>query len=117
MVGGELTWIDSVCSAVGPIPLAAVTTTLEVPATVGVPWMSAAPFFWSIKVSPAGSGPSSVMEAMGPAVAVTATDPAWPWLKYAIAPLVMVGGPDAATVIVRASVALLPEELVAEMVT
>ena len=50
-------------------------------------------------------------------VAVTANDPAWPKVKYAVAALVMVGALGATTVMVSASVAVLPELLVAQMVT
>jgi hypothetical protein len=88
-----------------------------VPVAVGVPEISASPLPWSTTVSPAGSVPTSVIEAMGAPVVVTAKAPDWLRVKKAVAPLVMVGGPDVATVTVRASVATLPVLLVAEMDT
>ena len=53
----------------------------------------------------------------GDPVAVIATAPAWLSVKSATEPLVMAGAADALTVMVTTSVAVLPEALLAEMVT
>src|ERR1035441_2958332 len=57
------------------------------------------------------------MAATGEPVVVTAKAPAVLSVKEALDPLVMAGALAAATVMVRASWAVLPETLVAEMVT
>ena len=68
----------------------------------------------SVKVSPAGSVPVSVIFGVGDPVVVIATAPAWFSVKSAVDPLVMVGAAAAFTVMVSVRVAVLPEELVAE---
>ena len=88
-----------------------------VPAAVPVPESRAVPLPLSVKVSPAGSVPVSVIFDVGAPVVVIATAPAWFSVKSATDPLVMVGAAAVFTVMVSASVAVLPEELVAEMVT
>ena len=70
-----------------------------------------------MKVSPSGSVPLSVIAGVGAPVVVTATAPAWFSVKSATDPLVMVGAAAAFTVMARDSVAVLPEELVADRVT
>src|SRR5664280_2953854 len=117
MAGPLPTMIDSTCVAFGLLPLLAVTVTVEVPAAVGVPVISALPLPSEVKVSPAGSAPDSVMAGAGLPVVVTANAPLWLRVKYAAAPLVMVGGVEAVTERARARVAVLPEALVAETVT
>ena len=54
---------------------------------------------------------------VGEPVVVIATAPAWFTVKSAVDALVMVGAPAVVTVIVSASVAVLPEALVAEIDT
>ena len=105
-------WVAS-----GLIPLLAVMVRVVVPVAVGVPESRAVPLPLSVKVSPAGSVPVSVISGSAIRSVVMATAPAWFRVKSATDPLVMVGAAAALTVMVRASVAVLPEELVAEMVT
>ena len=105
-------WVAS-----GLIPLLAVMVRLAVPVAVPVPERRAVPLPLSVNVSPAGSVPDSVIFGVGEPVVVIATAPAWFSVKSAVDELVMVGAVAAFTVMVRFSVARLPEELVAEIVT
>ena len=57
------------------------------------------------------------MAGVGEPVVVIAAAPAWFSVKSAVAPLVMAGAAAVFTVMVSDSVAVLPEALVAEMVT
>jgi hypothetical protein len=97
--------------------LLAVMVRVAVPVAVAVPESRAVPVPLSVKVSPAGSVPVSVIFAVGDPVAVIAAAPAEFSVKLAVDPLVMVGAVAVFTVMVSASVAVLAEELVAEMVT
>ena len=102
--------------AFGLTPLLALMVRLVVPVTVPVPDSRAVPLPLSVNDSPAGRLPVSVMAGVGEPVVVTAT-PAWLTVKKALLPLVMAGAAAALTVMVSASVAVLPEALVAVRVT
>ena len=103
--------------ASGLSPLLARTPKLAVPVTVAVPEISAVPLLLSWNDSPPGSPPVSVMPGTGDPVVVTAAAPAWPAVKNARLPLVIAGAAGACTVMVSASVAVLPEAFLAETVT
>ena len=78
--------------------------------------MSAVPFPLSLKDKPAGMAPLSVMAGIGEPVVVISTAPALLTVKSATGS-VRVGDAAEPTVIVRSSVDVLPEILVAEIVT
>lgn len=112
------TWIERVCTALGKLPLAAVTVIGVVPVAVGVPVMSAVPFAPGVKVSPAGIAPTSLRVGAGSPVVVTANEPVVALsVKNAVVLLVKAGWAAVATVMVNASVAVLPDAFVAEMET
>ena len=114
--GAWPTTIVSVWLAVGSTPFAAVTVMLVVPVAVGVPEIRAVPLPSSAKDNPAGMAPLSVMAGVGEPVVVMATAPEVLSVKSA-AGKTMVGAAAEPTVIVRSSVDVLPEMLVAEIVT
>jgi hypothetical protein len=88
-----------------------------VPVAVGSPVMVAVPLPLSVKVRPAGSVPAvAVREGVGEPLAVIATDPIWLTAKSATG-IVRPGATPVSTVMVTASVAVLPEEFVACKVT
>ena len=103
--------------ASGLIPLPAPIVMFVVPVAVAVPARVAVPSPLSVNVSPAGSVPVSVIAGVGDPVAVIATDPAWFRVKSAAGRLSAGGARAAFTVMVSASVAVLPEALVAEIDT
>jgi hypothetical protein len=105
--------------ALGLTPLLATIVMSVVPVVVGVPEIRAVPLpaALSVKDSPAGSVPDSLIAGTGEPVVVMATAPAWPAVKSAVDALVMMGAAAVVTVIVSARVAVLPEELVAVTVT
>ena len=57
----------------------------------GVPASVAVPLRLSVKVTPAGKAPVSVMAAVGFPVVVMVNEPAWPTVKVVWSALVMVG--------------------------
>ncbi len=103
--------------AFGSIPLAAVTVSVLVPVADGVPEISAVPFPLSTNVRPAGRAPDSVIAGVGEPVVMTPAAPNEFTVKNADAGLVMTGAVAAVTVMVSARVDVLPETLVAEIVT
>ena len=63
--------------AFGMTPLLAVTVRSVVPVAVGVPERRAVPLPLSVKVSPAGNVPVSVMADVGEPVVTIAKEPVW----------------------------------------
>jgi len=116
MAGPWPATMDSVWVALGLTPFAAVTVIGKVPCVVGVPESSAVPLPPSTNVRPSRL-PVSVITDVGAPVVVTAKDPTCPTVKSAVALLVITGGAGATMEMVSASVAVLPELLVAVMVT
>lgn len=89
-----------------------------VPVAVGVPLMMTVPLVSVPKVRPAGIAPTSVIVGVGSPVAVTANAPVVePRVKKAALPVVIFGAAAATTVMVSARVAVLPDALVAKMLT
>jgi hypothetical protein len=101
-----------VCVAAGLTPFVAVTVRVVVPVLVGVPDKMAVPLPLSVKVSPAGNVPVSVIAGVGWPVAVTATEPIWLRVKSA-AGMLRTGAVAGLTVTARSNVAVLPDALVA----
>src|ERR1035438_7219584 len=87
MCGLLPTMIERGWGALGVILLSAVMVRLVVAETVGGPASRAVPLPLSVKVSPAGRAPVSVIEAGGAPVVDTAKDPGSFRVKYAGAPL------------------------------
>ena len=79
--------------------------------------MRAVPLEFAVNARPVGRVPVSVIVGVGEPVATIATAPAWFSVKDAVAPLVMTGAAAAFTVTVSAKVAVLPDTLVAVIVT
>ena len=61
------------------------------PGPVGVPWRVAVPLPMSLKVTPVGNGPVSVMLGVGTPVVVTVKQEVRPNTKVVVLPLLMVG--------------------------
>jgi hypothetical protein len=90
--GASCTVSVSVCTAAAPTPLPAVRVSVRTPPDIatGVPAMVAVPLRWSVKVSPAGSEPVSVIgSGVGRPVVVTVNDPPEPTVKVAAFGLVI----------------------------
>ena len=75
------------------------------PGPVGVPWRVAVPLPMSLKVTPVGSGPVSVMLGVGTPVVVTVKKEVRPNTKVVVLPLVMVGAVWATAVSTKDAVA------------
>ena len=97
-----------------PTPLLAVMVSGKLPGAEAVPERVAVPSPLSVNVTPAGSEPDSLIEAVGLPVEVTVKVPADPVVKVVLAPLVMAGA--ASTVRVKDWVASEPTPLLAVMV-
>ena len=75
------------------------------PVPVGVPWRVAVPLPLSLKVTPVGSAPVSVMLGVGAPVVVTVKKETRPNTKVVVLPLVMVGAVWATAVSTKDAVA------------
>ena len=116
-LGAWPTMIVKVWVAAGSIPLVAVIESVLVPDAVGVPEIRALPLALGVNVRPAGRVPVSVIVGVGEPVVMMPAAPSWFSVKNAVEPLVMTGAAWALTVIDKVRVAVLPETLVAEIVT
>jgi hypothetical protein len=103
------------CVAFVPTPLLAVNVMGKVPVAPAVPLSVPELFPLSTNVTPAGSAPDSVRDAVGTPVAVTVNDPAAPTVNVALVPLVIAGAWS--TVSVKVCVASVPITLCALMLS
>lgn len=79
------------CVAFGVTVFAAEIVMLKTPTEVGVPASFAVPSWLSVKVTPPGRAPDSVIAALGNPVLVMVNDPADPIVKLALLRLVRAG--------------------------
>jgi hypothetical protein len=108
IAGAEPTTTVTGTVASGLIPLAAVTSRVTVPVTVGVPYSRAVPLPLSVNDKPAGSVAAvAVITGVGYPVVLKANEPIWPSVKSASSfpvAVLMVGAMAGSTVTARASV-------------
>ena len=118
VMASPVTFRVKFCTAFGPAPLTAVKLMGNPPPLAGFPLSVAVPLPLSVKVTPMGNAPDSVIVGTGDPLVVNVNDPGIPTTNVVVLPLVMDGARLGPTLTFRVKPwVTLPSPLVAVNVT